>query len=315
MSHCVVTGAAGFVGSHLCEALLAKGHKVVGVDAFIPYYPRPLKEANLDAFRQNPNFTFHELDLRQADLKPIVQGADAVFHLAAMAGLMRSWSDFNLYSSCNAEGTQRLLDATRDAAVPHFLYISTSSVYGKEATGDEDTELAPFSPYGITKLAGEQLCRAYAANFGLPFTILRYFSVYGPRQRPDMAYNILIRSLLSGAPFTMFGDGEQTRSNTYCTDGVAATLLAFEQREKALGETFNVGGGEIVSLNTVRKMLEELMGRKIEIDRKPPRPGDQKHTSANIDKARRILGYNPTTKVYDGLKAQIEWQKMMADQA
>lgn len=311
MSRCVVTGAAGFVGSHLAEALIARGHEVIGLDAFVPYYPRPLKERNLEGLRGSSQFTFHETDLRTAELQSLIDGADAVFHLAAMAGLMRSWSDFNLYSSCNAEGTQRLLEAAREVDVPHFLYISTSSVYGKEATGAEDSPLAPFSPYGITKLAGEQLCRAYEANFQLPITILRYFSVYGPRQRPDMAYNILIRSLLNGAPFTMFGDGEQTRSNTYCLDGVEATILAFEKREVAVGETFNVGGGEIVSLNAVREMLEDLMGKKIEVDRKPPRPGDQKHTAANTDKARRLLGYNPTTTVYDGLKAQIAWQEAM----
>lgn len=311
MSRCVVTGAAGFVGSHLAEALIARGHEVIGLDAFVPYYPRPLKERNLEGLRGSSQFTFHETDLRTAELQSLIDGADAVFHLAAMAGLMRSWSDFNLYSSCNAEGTQRLLEAAREVDVPHFLYISTSSVYGKEATGAEDSPLAPFSPYGITKLAGEQLCRAYEANFQLPITILRYFSVYGPRQRPDMAYNILIRSLLNGAPFTMFGDGEQTRSNTYCLDGVEATILAFEKREVAVGETFNVGGGEIVSLNAVREMLEDLMGKKIEVDRKPPRPGDQKHTAANTDKARRLLGYNPTTTVYDGLKAQIAWQESM----
>lgn len=311
MSTCVVTGAAGFIGSHLCEALLARGHKVVGIDAFIPYYPRPYKERNLTALQQHPGFTFHELDLRTADVTPILRGASAVFHLAAMAGLMKSWSDFQLYSSCNAEATQRLLDAARAAETPHFLYISTSSVYGKEATGPEDSPLSPFSPYGITKLAGEQLCRAYEANFGLPITILRYFSVYGPRQRPDMAYHILIESLLKGAPFTMFGDGEQTRSNTFCTDGVEATILAFEQRAKALGEVFNVGGGEIIALNNVLLLLEELMGRKIEVDRRPARPGDQKHTAANIEKAKRLLGYNPVTSVRDGLKAQIEWHRSL----
>ncbi len=309
MSYCVVTGAAGFIGSHLCEALLAKGHTVCGVDAFIPYYPRPLKERNLQHFLDHPDFTFHELDLRTAPLEPLLTGADAVFHLAAMAGLMKSWSDFTLYSSCNAEATQRLLQAAKDTAIPHFLYISTSSVYGQEATGPEDTPLAPFSPYGITKLAGEQLCRAYTANFDLPVTILRCFSVYGPRQRPDMAYNIMIRSLLAGQPFVQYGDGEQTRSNTYCTDSVQAAVLAFEQRAVAVGETFNVGGGEIVSLNTVRSLLEELLDRKLQVDRRAPRPGDQKHTAANTEKIRRLLGYAPQTRVRDGLQAQIEWQR------
>ncbi len=309
MSRCVVTGAAGFVGSHLCEVLLDHRHEVIGVDGFIPYYPRSFKEQNLVDLRGRKRFQFAELDLREDELAPVFKGADAIFHLAAMAGLMRSWSDFQWYSSCNAEGTQRVLDAARDADVGHLLYISTSSVYGREATGDETTLPAPYSPYGITKLAGEHLCRAYEANFGLPITILRYFSVYGPRQRPDMAYHIMIRALLNGESFTQYGDGEQTRSNTFCLDGVDATVRAFEQPDRALGEVFNVGGGEIVSLNHVREMLEDLLGRKIEIDHQPARPGDQKHTAANIEKAQRLLGYTPTTRVYEGLKAQIEWQR------
>ena len=186
MSRYLVTGAAGFIGSHLCEALLARGHAVAGLDAFIPYYPRPAKELNLAGLRAQPRFAFHEADLRTADLAPFLAGCDAVFHLAAMPGLMKSWTDFQLYETCNISGTQRLLEAARAARIGQFIHISTSSVYGKEATQGEEAPLQPFSPYGITKLAAEQLCRAYAANFGLPFTILRYFSVYGPRQRPDM---------------------------------------------------------------------------------------------------------------------------------
>ncbi|MFH0953003.1 MAG: NAD-dependent epimerase/dehydratase family protein [Verrucomicrobiota bacterium] len=309
MSRCLVTGAAGFVGSHLCEALLAKGHEVVGLDAFIPYYPRPIKETNLEAARKHPRFRFQELDIRDADLRKAADGCDVIFHEAAMAGLMRSWSDFELYSSCNILGTKRLLEAARDLKVPQFIHVSTSSVYGREATGPEDMPLAPFSPYGITKVAAENLCRAFEANFGVPVTILRYFSVYGPRQRPDMAYNILVRSLFKEELFPMYGDGEQTRSNTYVADCVAATMLAFEKRDLAVGQVFNVGGGEVVSLNKVIQVLEGLTGRKAKIERKPPRPGDQKHTAANIDKISKLLGYRPTTKVMDGLKAQVDWQK------
>ena len=309
MSRCLVTGAAGFIGSHLCEALLFKGHEVVGVDAFIPYYPRPIKEKNLEAILRNPRFHFHELDLRTATLDPIVEGCDVIFHEAAMAGLMRSWSEFDLYATCNMIATKRLLEAAREAKVPQFIHVSTSSVYGKEAAGSEDSPLTPFSPYGITKVAAENLCRAFEANFGVPITILRYFSVYGPRQRPDMAYNILIRNLFKGEPFTMYGDGEQTRSNTFVADCVNATILAYERRSAALGQVFNIGGGEIVTLNRVVGMLEEITGRKILIQRKPPRPGDQKHTAANTVKAARLLGYHPSTRVLDGLKAQVEWEK------
>ncbi len=311
MSRCLVTGAAGFLGSHLCEALLAKRHEVIGLDCFIPYYPRDIKEQNLEAARSHDRYRFVEMDLRTDSLHDEVRGADVVFHLAAMPGLMKSWSDFELYSTCNTLGTQRLLDAVRDEKTPQLIYVSTSSVYGREATGPEDSVLRPFSPYGITKLSAEQLCHAYADNFGVPVTILRYFSVYGPRQRPDMAYNILIRSLLNGDPFVMFGDGEQTRSNTYYTDCVTATLLAYEKRKVSIGETFNVGGGEIVSLNQVLQILRELIGRDIEVEHKPPRPGDQKHTAADISKAKRLLGYNPTTRVKDGLAKQIEWQKSL----
>ena len=309
MSRCLVTGAAGFIGSHLSEALLAKGHEVVGVDAFILYYPRPIKEKNLEAARHNPRFHFHELDLREAELGRIVEGCDVIFHEAAMAGLMRSWSEFDLYATCNMIATKRLLEAAREAKVPQVIHVSTSSVYGREATGPEDSPLTPFSPYGITKVAAENLCRAFEANFGVPVTILRYFSVYGPRQRPDMAYNILIRNLFKGESFTMYGDGEQTRSNTFVADCVNATILAYEKRSVSLGQVFNVGGGEIVTLNQVIRMLEEITGKKADIQRKPPRPGDQKHTAANIGKISRILGYRPATRVLDGLKAQVEWEK------
>ena len=310
MKKVLVTGAAGFIGSHLCEALLADGHEVVGLDAFVPYYPRPIKEDNLKTVRANPLFHFLEADLRTADLKAAVAGCETIFHLAAMAGLMKSWSEFSLYATCNVEGTQRLLDAARDTKCPHLIHVSTSSVYGKEAVAAEDAPLEPFSPYGITKLAAENLCRAYEANFGLPITILRYFSVYGPRQRPDMAYNILIRGLMKGEPFTMFGDGEQTRSNTFVADCVQATMLAAKKRDAALGQVFNIGGGEVVSLNEVIKRLEAMTGKKAVIERKPARPGDQKHTAAHIEKAKRLLGYNPATRVTDGLKAQVEWQRV-----
>jgi nucleoside-diphosphate-sugar epimerase len=311
MSRYLVTGAAGFIGSHLSEALLAAGHEVVGADAFIPYYDRAYKERNLAGPRQNPRFHFHELDLRRDPLHALVEGCDAAFHLAAMPGLVKSWSDIELYSSCNLVATQRLLDAARDTKLPQFIHISTSSVYGKEATQGEDAPLTPFSPYGITKLAAENLCRAYAANFGLPYTILRYFSVYGPRQRPDMAYHILIRNLLRGGSFTMFGDGEQTRSNTFVADCVRATMLAAEKRDVALGQVFNVGGGEIVTLNDVIRRLEQITGQTAKIERKPARPGDQKHTSANIEKAKKLLGYQPVTPVTAGLQAQVQWQQTL----
>ncbi len=309
MNKVLVTGAAGFIGSHLSEALTDRGIEVVGVDAFIPYYPKEVKEGNLAALLARPLFRFVEMDLRTGDVRSAMAGCDTVFHLAAMPGLMRSWSDFSLYNTCNVDATLRLLEAARDTKPAQFIHVSTSSVYGKEATQGEDAPLQPFSPYGISKLAAEHLCRAFESNFGVPITILRYFSVYGPRQRPDMAYHILIKKLFTGGSFPLFGDGEQTRSNTYVADCVKATMLAADHRAKALGQVFNVGGGEIVSLNNVIKQLEDLTGRKAVIERGPPRPGDQKHTAANIDKARRLLGYQPATPYRVGLAAQVEWQK------
>jgi nucleoside-diphosphate-sugar epimerase len=309
MSKYLVTGAAGFIGSHLSERLVREGHNVVGVDCFIPYYDRALKDSNLAGLKNESSFSFVEKDLRRDDVRAEMEECDAVFHLAAMPGLMKSWDDLPLYSTCNIEATQRLLEAARATSLPHFIHVSTSSVYGREATEPETAPTQPFSPYGITKLAAENLCRAYEANFKLPITILRYFSVYGPRQRPDMAYNILIRTLMEGRSFPMFGDGEQTRSNTYVADCVEATWLAAKHRDKSLGEVFNVGGGEIVSLNEVVTLLEELTGKKANIERKPARPGDQKHTAANIEKARRLLGYHPATPVREGLQAEVAWLK------
>lgn len=312
MSRCIVTGAAGFIGSHLSEALLRQGHEVVGIDAFIPYYKRAYKEQNLKGPEAHPGFTFHEADLRVDDLHPLLQGADVIIHEAAMPGLVRSWSDFELYVSCNQLATLRLLEATRDIGRPHLIYISTSSVYGKEATGAEDSPLRPFSPYGITKLAAEQLCFSFADNFDLPVTVLRYFSVYGPRQRPDMAYHILIRKLLAGDVFPLFGDGEQSRSNTYVADCVQATCLALERREKLRGEIINIGGGEVVSLNQTIQMLEKLTGAKARLDRHPARPGDQRHTAADIRKAERLLDFHPSTSLREGLRAEVDWLKNLS---
>lgn len=315
MAHVVVTGAAGFIGSHLCERLLAEGNTVVGIDAFIPYYPRPLKERNLVSLLASPHFVFHEADLRSADLAPLLDQADLVFHTAAMAGLLKSWQQFEEYMTCNVLATQRLLAAAVEAKVGHFLHCSTSSVYGRFAIGDENSPLAPVSPYGITKLAAEQLCRAYGEKDNLRFTVLRLFSVYGPRQRPDMGYHIFIRKLLAGETIVIDGDGVDSRSNTYIADCVEGLLLAAQQPEKSVGETFNIGGGEEVNVLQVLAILEELSGQKAITVHGPQRPGDQRRTVADITKARTRLGYNPQTRIVDGLAAQLAWQRAQASDA
>ncbi len=302
----LVTGAAGFIGSHLAERLIAQGHEVVGVDCFMPYYPRAVKEANLARLQQESRFTLLELDLRTADLSEAVEGTDTVFHLAAMPGLTASWRDFESYMTCNLLATQRLLEGCRDQPISAFVQASTSSVYGKHARGNEQTPLNPISPYGATKLAAERLALAYHSELRVPSIVLRYFSVYGPRQRPDMGYHTFIRNVLSGQPVVVFGDGEQTRGNTYVEDCVTATVLAAERGQP--GEVYNLGGGEARSVRWVLATIEELTGRKALIEHAPRRAGDQQHTMADIAKMRRDLGFEPDTPLRAGLAAQIEWQ-------
>ena len=226
----LVTGVAGFVGSHLAERLLADGQEVVGLDCFTDYYPRPVKERNLVNLLGSPGFEFHELDLRRDDLEPVMSGVDVVVNEAAMAGLMRSWTDLDGYVSCNLLGLERLIQAS--AAVGRFVHISTSSVYGTDAVGDEEAPTRPVSPYGVTKLAAEKLLLAHVEVHGFPGTILRYFSIYGPRQRPDMAYHLFTEAMLDGRPIVVFGDGLQSRSNTFVSDAVAGTD---RQRSRAPG--------------------------------------------------------------------------------
>jgi nucleoside-diphosphate-sugar epimerase len=308
---CFVTGAAGFIGSQLCSRLLRDGHQVVGLDAFIPYYPRPLKEANLAPLRNHPAFRFHLLDLRSDALDTVLDKAEVIFHLAAMPGLARSWTDFDLYESCNVTGTQRLLDAVRKLpGLRRFVYASTSSVYGRFASGDESLPTRPISPYGVTKLAAENLCRAHAEELGLPLVVLRYFSVYGPGQRPDMGYHRFIHALLVGEPVTVCGDGLQVRGNTYIDDCVEATVRAAEALP---GETYNVGGGETASVWDVLHKLEAIIDCKAVIRREPARPGDQRYTTADTTKLHRHLGWQPRTTLDEGLARQVDWQRQKAN--
>lgn len=305
----LVTGAAGFIGSHLCERLLTLEHEVVGLDAFVPYYPKPVKERNLAEVQKHPRFRFLPLDLRTDDARPAVDGVDVVYHLAAMPGLVASWTDFDLYLGCNVTATQRLLEAVKGSpSLKRFVYGSTSSVYGKFASGDESLPTKPVSPYGVTKLAGEQLAKAHLETFGTPVSVLRFFSVYGPRQRPDMAYNIFIRALLTGEPITVYGDGQQVRGNTFVADCVEAVVKA---ADAPVGDTFNVGGGEMVSVRDILTKLERIAGKTFTVRTAPARAGDQRHTFADTTRLRRTLGWEPQTTLVEGLARQYEWQRSL----
>lgn len=303
----LVTGAAGFVGSHLCERLVRDGHSVIGVDAFVGIYPEEIKRRNLAALDGSEAFTFVQADLRDDDLDPLLEGVSVVVNEAAMAGLAPSWADLELYAGCNLIGLGRLIEASERAGIERFVQISTSSVYGTEAVGDEDRPKRPSSPYGVTKLAAEHLLLAHVEANGLPATILRYFSIYGPRQRPDMAYHKFIERLLEGRPITVFGDGEQTRSNTFVDDAVEATVLAMSRGE--IGEAYNIGGGATVTLNEAIGLIADLLGVEPDIRHEPALPGDQRHTSADIGKARRVLGYDPVVAPADGLARQVAWHR------
>lgn len=307
----LVTGAAGFIGSHLCEALINEGYDVVGVDAFIPYYPRTLKEKNLASLRADTRFRFVEADLRQHNLAPLLEGVEVIFHLAAMGGLLMSWTNFDLYMTCNVQATQRLLEAAmRTGTVRQFIHASTSSVYGSYVTGPEITTPQPVSPYGITKVAAEHLVQAYDRQYNLPSTILRFFSVFGPRQRPDMGYHIFIDCILRGQPITIFGDGEQLRGNTYVSDISHACVLAHQKFER--GAVYNVGGSEEISTNQVIQILDEISGRQAIVQYGPPRPGEQRRAIADTSLIRQRLGFVPTTPLREGLTAQLQWQSSLS---
>ncbi len=307
----VVTGAAGFIGSTLSDRLVADGHEVVGLDAFIPYYPRPVKEGNLEGLVEHPRFRFGEVDLRRDPLEPWLDGADAVIHEAAMAGLMRSWDDLELYASCNLLATNRLVEAMLAVGTTRLLLASTSSVYGLEATGDEDAPLEPVSPYGVTKLAAEKLVLAHARRSDLAPTIIRYFSVYGPRQRPDMAYHKFAEAMLDGRPITVFGDGRQTRSNTYVDDAVEGTIRALERG--AVGGVYNIGGGRTIELLEAIRLIGEHLGVEPVVHHEATRPGDQRHTGADIGRARSELGFDPRVDPADGLARQVAWHVARRD--
>jgi len=304
----VVTGAAGFIGSHLCERLLALGHQVVGIDSFTDFYERARKEENLEDSRGHANFTFEELDLVDADLRPVLRGANVVYHLAGQPGVRPSWGEqFGRYVRDNVLATQRLLEALKEMPVERLVFAGSSSVYGDaEMFPTKESALPqPVSPYGVTKLAAEHLALLYTKNFGLPAVSVRYFTVYGPRQRPDMAFARFMEALVAGDAIEVFGDGEQTREFTYVSDAVEGTIKA--ATADVVGQVFNLGGGSRVTVNRVLATLEDISGIKARRKTLPAAPGDPRHTGASINLARERLGWEPRVSLREGLTKQWEW--------
>jgi nucleoside-diphosphate-sugar epimerase len=309
--HVLVAGGAGFLGSHLAERLLLEGQGVTVVDNFDPYYPRALKERNLSFVRAHDAARVLELDLARDDLAPALEGVDAVVHFAARAGVRASWgASFAGYLDANVLTTQRLLEAVKGRALTAFVYASTAAVYGDDALEPvaEDAATHPHSPYGITKLAGEHLALLYHRLHAVPACALRYFSIYGPRERPDKGIQIFLEAARDGRPVTVFGDGSQRRDYTYVGDVIEATVAAL--RRPPVGEVVNLGRGKVVTLLDLLGAIERVTGRTLALSFGPREPGDVRVTAAVIDKARRLLDYNPQVDLDAGLRRQ--WRHVLS---
>ena len=303
-----ITGVAGFIGSTLAERLLGEGADVTAVDSFTDYYPREIKERNLAQLRQQPRFHFVESRLQDADLASLLADRSHVFHLAAQAGVRRSWGrDFSVYTTNNIEATQILLEACVGRPIERFVYASSSSIYGDNVVLPmrEDALPQPVSPYGVSKLAAEQLCYLYHVNYGVPTLSLRYFTVYGPRQRPDMGFHIFLRAALLGSPITVYGDGEQTRDFTFVADAVSATIAAATRGVP--GRVYNIGGGSRVSINQVLDLISRVSGRRPVLRGHRAQKGDMRHTYADTSLARADLGFAPAVGLEEGLAAEHKW--------
>ena len=306
----LVTGGAGFIGSTLSERLLDQGAEVVALDCFTDFYPRPVKESNIAALRGQPGYTFVEGDIRAVNLAQLLDGVTHVFHLAAQAGVRRSWgSEFQVYTGLNVDSTQMLLEACARQKIERLVYASSSSVYGDDAVIPMvETGLPqPLSPYGVTKLAAEQLCHLYYANFGVPAVSLRYFTVYGPRQRPDMGFHRFFSAVQAGRPLIQFGDGLQTRDFTFVADAAKATADAAVRGVP--GRVYNIGGGSRVSLKDVFDLIARVSGRPVEIDRQESQKGDMRDTYADTSRARADLGFAPSVTLEEGLRAMWRWME------
>ncbi len=307
----LVTGCAGFVGSNLVDELLNAGDTVVGLDSFSPYYDPKIKLANLSSALANPKFTLVKLDLANDPLGEHFEGVDVVFHQAAQPGVRFDWANgMRDYSEANVVATQRTLEESRRQGVTRFVYASSSSVYGNRPTYPTPESQAPnpFSPYGVSKLAGEQLCSVYAQNWGFSTVSLRYFTVFGPRQRPDMAMHRLIQAAVTGSRFPLMGDGQQRRDFTFVSDVVMANVLAATS-DVSPGSVFNIGGGSPVALVDVVSKLEEITGNTIALLQEAAPPGDVSATGASIELAGVELGWEPTTSLYDGLVQHVKWHQ------
>lgn len=306
---CLVTGCAGFIGSHLCERLIDDGHEVLGIDAFTAYYSRQDKERNIERLRDERRFALVVGNLLSLDLPDLLDGMDVVYHQAAQPGVRSSWGDeFGTYNDNNVLATQRLLEAARDCdTLRAFVYASSSSVYGDAESypTSEHVMPRPISPYGVTKLAGEHLCRLYHRSYGVPTVSLRYFTVYGPRQRPDMAFRKFISHIMADEAITVYGDGTQTRDFTYVSDAVQANILAADMGER--GDVYNIGGGSRISVNDVIDMLGQIVGIAPHIEHVESQHGDVRDTCADISKAQQELGYRPSVRLSDGLRCEVEW--------
>ena len=301
----LVTGCSGFIGSHLVDKLLERGYEVIGLDCFTDYYQREIKEANISNALKNKNFEFIREDILNMGKFPEV---DYVFHLAAQAGVRASWGkSFEIYTRNNIEATQKLLEFYKDREIKKFVYASSSSAYGDaELPMKEDSLLKPVSPYGVTKLAGENLCYLYWKNYNVPNVSLRYFTVYGPRQRPDMAIHKFVKAIFKGEEITVFEDGTQTRDFTYVDDAVEATILA-ANNDDVVGEVFNVGGGSRISVNDLIKRMEDVIGKKAKIKYREKQKGDVRDTWADVSKASKLLHWTPKADISEGLKSFAEW--------
>ncbi|WP_400163733.1 NAD-dependent epimerase/dehydratase family protein [Brevibacillus sp. TJ4] len=307
MTKVLVTGCAGFIGSHLTQRLLQDGFQVTGVDGFLDNYDVAEKTHNLMEIGNHPGFTFHSALLQEQRWKEWLDGVEVVYHLAALPGVRSSWGTaFSEYVSHNILATQALLEACLKLPKPPVIVASSSSsVYGTMGgMTDESAPLQPLSPYGVTKQAMEQICQVYVKAYGLPVTLLRYFTVYGPRQRPDMAFHRFLVQLLKGRPIPVYGDGQQSRDFTFVSDAVEANLLA--ARHAQPGDVFNIGGEREIKLIDVLSLMGQLLHSTPNIVYHPPQPGDSQRTCADIGFARSRLGYRPTVSLEEGLRLQLE---------